>query len=44
MTAEDGWLAALAVPLACRASVVLVTGEGDLERIAAQERVTVVAP
>jgi uncharacterized protein (TIGR03089 family) len=39
---DDGWLAALAVPLACRASVVLVTGDGDLDRIAAQERVTAV--
>ena len=38
---EDGWLAALAVPLACRASVVLVQGDGDVERVAEQERVTV---
>ncbi len=37
---DDGWLATLAVPLACRASVVLVRGDGDLERIAEQERVT----
>jgi len=37
---EDGWLAALAVPLACRASVVLVRGDGDIERVAEQERVT----
>jgi uncharacterized protein (TIGR03089 family) len=37
---EDGWLAAAAVPLACRASVVLVGGPGDLDRIEEQERVS----
>jgi uncharacterized protein (TIGR03089 family) len=36
----DGWLAAAAVPLACRASVVLVRGAGDIDRIEEQERVT----
>ena len=36
----DAWLAALAVPLATTASVVLVDGEHDLDRLAAQERVT----
>lgn len=36
----DAWLAALAVPLAATASVVLVDGEHDLDRLAAQERVT----
>jgi len=34
----DAWLAAIAVPLACRASVVLVRGDGDA--VADQERVT----
>lgn len=36
----DAWLAALAVPLATDASVVLVDGDHDLDRLAAQERVT----
>ena len=36
----DAWLAALAVPLAIEASVVLVDGDHDLDRIAAQEKVT----
>ncbi len=36
----DGWLAAVAVPLACRASVVMVQGVADLPRISDQERVT----
>lgn len=36
----DGWLAALAVPLAVDASVVLVAGDHDLQRIAEQEKVT----
>jgi uncharacterized protein (TIGR03089 family) len=43
VAADDGWLAALAVPLACGASVVLVTGAGDVDRIAEQERVTAAA-
>jgi uncharacterized protein (TIGR03089 family) len=37
---EDGWLAAAAVPLACRASVVLVRGAGDVARIEEQEQVS----
>ncbi len=36
----DAWLAALAVPLAMRASVVLVAGDHDLEHIAGQEKAT----
>lgn len=36
----DGWLAALAVPLAAVASVVLVDGAHDLEDLARQERAT----
>lgn len=40
---QDGWLAALAVPLVARASVVLVGGEGDVESIAERERATAVA-
>jgi uncharacterized protein (TIGR03089 family) len=34
------WLAALATPLACAASVVLVSGVADLDQVAAQERTT----
>lgn len=41
---EDGWLAALAVPLACRAAVVLVRGTGDTDRIEEQEQVTARVP
>ena len=37
----DAWLAVLAVPLACRASVVMVSGEAA--SVAEQERVTAVA-
>lgn len=37
----DAWLAVVAVPLACRASVVLVNG--DASTVASQERVTAVA-
>lgn len=40
LAAMDGWLAAVAVPLACRASVVMVQGVADLPRISDQERVT----
>jgi uncharacterized protein (TIGR03089 family) len=36
----DGWLAAVAVPLACQASAVLVRGSGDIDGIQEQERVT----
>jgi len=36
----DGWLAALAVPLATGASVVLASNVADLESVVAQERVT----
>lgn len=39
---QDGWLAAFAVPLVARASVVLVGGHGDLAGIAEQERATAV--
>lgn len=34
------WLAALATPLACSGSVVLVSGVTDLDQVATQERVT----
>lgn len=40
VTGTDAWLAALAVPLACQAAVVLVSGAADLDRVTAQERVT----
>ena len=40
----DGWLAAIAVPLACQASAVLVRGAGDIDSIVAQERVTTQVP
>lgn len=43
VTDEGGWLASVAVPLACRASVVLVRGAGDIDRITEQERVTALA-
>jgi uncharacterized protein (TIGR03089 family) len=43
VTVEDGWLASMAVPLACRASVVLVRGAGGIDRIEEQERVTALA-
>jgi uncharacterized protein (TIGR03089 family) len=43
VTDEDGWLASVALPLACRASVVLVRGAGDIDRITEQERVTALA-
>ena len=37
---DDAWLACLAVPLACDASVVMVAGGGDLQAVADQERVS----
>jgi uncharacterized protein (TIGR03089 family) len=40
----DGWLAAVAVPLACQASAVLVRGAGDIDSIVDQERVTARVP
>ncbi len=43
LAARAGWLAALAVPLVARASVVLVGGTGDLDAIAERERVTAIA-
>ena len=41
---EDGWLAAVAVPLACEGSVVLVRGGGDIGSIEEQERITARMP
>ena len=38
--APDGWLAALAVPLAADAAVVLASNVTDVERLATQERIT----
>jgi uncharacterized protein (TIGR03089 family) len=43
LDAGDAWMAALAVPLSVEGSVVLVAGDGDLDAVSAQERVTAFA-